>query len=76
MRDLNRGPAKLEHGDEGHEVVQLDVLRFLAAAHALVEDEGEGGDDTNGACEGKGAGEFKLYMKMTRKNSGQIVVKE
>ena len=54
MRYLDRGPAELEHRDEGHEIVELHVLRGLVAADALVEDEGEGGDDANGACEGKG----------------------
>ena len=66
MRYLHRRPAELEHGDECHEVVELDVLRGLVAADALVEDEGEGEDDADGSCGGEKRGIKKLMkMKMT-----------
>lgn len=70
MGNLRGSPAKLENDDERCVIEQGSPLRGgLPAAEAWAEDEREGQQDADGACDGRGAtwgGEGRLQSKRGR----------
>lgn len=69
MGNLCGSPAKLEDDDERSIIEQGSPLRGgLPAAEAQAEDEGEGQQDADSACDGRGetwGGEGRLQRRQT-----------